>query len=71
MFPIFAIGPAIAVIAYLLLQFLLHATQRKTEPCLTESTFPFLDSAIGIAKQRGAYLVNLGYFSTCFVYDTG
>ncbi|KZM21372.1 Cholesterol 7-alpha-monooxygenase [Ascochyta rabiei] len=57
---ILAIGAAIAVIAYTALRFLLHATQSVREPRLVESRLPFLDSVIGIARQRADYLANLG-----------
>lgn len=60
----FGFGIAVAVITYLALQFLLHATQNEREPRLTESRFPFLDSAIGIVRQRSNYLVGIGYANT-------
>jgi hypothetical protein len=59
MHPIIAIGLAVLVATYLLLQLLLHITQSKREPRLLESTLPFLDSAIGIFKHRANYLASL------------
>ncbi|KAH6629053.1 cytochrome P450 [Boeremia exigua] len=56
---ILSIGAAIAIIAYLLLQLILHTTQDAREPRLVESKLPFCDSIIGIAKQRAGYLVGL------------
>jgi hypothetical protein len=61
MYPIFTASVAIAVIGYLVLQVLLHATQDKKEPPLVESSLPFLDPAMGIAIHRASYLVRLGY----------
>lgn len=58
---VLAVLAAITVVAYLLLQVLLHVTQHAREPRLVESKFPFLDSVIGIFRQRAEYLVNLGY----------
>jgi hypothetical protein len=57
--PLIAVAFAVAVIAYLTLQLVLHGTQSKKEPCLLETTVPFLDSAIGILRERASYLVNL------------
>ncbi|KAF1832832.1 cytochrome P450 [Decorospora gaudefroyi] len=59
MHPVVFICLEVAVIAYLALQFLLHGTQSKREPCLLETKVPFLDSAIGILRHRVNYLVNL------------
>jgi hypothetical protein len=57
--PLIAAAFAVAVIAYLTLQLVLHDTQSKKEPCLLETTVSFLDSAIGILRERASYLVNL------------
>ena len=58
---IFTVGAAVAIITYLSLQLLLYATQDAREPRLAESQLPFLDSVVGIAKQRAEYLVGLRY----------
>ncbi|KAF1850255.1 cytochrome P450 [Cucurbitaria berberidis CBS 394.84] len=59
MHPSLVVGFAVAIIAYLALQFLLHGTQSKREPCILETTVPFFDSAIGILRHRANYLSNL------------
>lgn len=53
---ILAVAIAVAAIAYLILQLVLHATQSKEEPCLLETRVPFLDSAIGILRHGASYL---------------
>ncbi|KAI0606697.1 Cytochrome P450 [Pyrenophora tritici-repentis] len=56
MYSILAATVAVAVIAYLILQVLLHGTQSKEEPCLLETRVPFFDSAIGILRHGAGYL---------------
>ena len=56
MYSILTTGIAVAVIIYLILQLLLHSTQSKEEPCLSETRVPFLDSAIGILRHGASYL---------------
>jgi hypothetical protein len=56
-----AIVFALAVIAYVGLQVILHATQNEREPNLLESKVPFFDSAIGILQHRANYLTNLRF----------
>jgi hypothetical protein len=64
MFSIFVVGAAVAGMVYLALQLILHVTQSEQEPRLVESTIPFLDSTIGIARERANYLTSLGYSNT-------
>ena len=52
---------ALAVIVYVGLKVILHATQDKREPNLLESKVPFFDSAIGILQHRANYLANLRF----------
>jgi hypothetical protein len=54
-----ALGLIAAVVAYVALQLLIHATQHKGEPRLLESKLPFFDSAIGILQHRANYLSKL------------
>ncbi|KAE8824005.1 hypothetical protein PTNB73_08963 [Pyrenophora teres f. teres] len=56
MYSILAVAIAVAVIAYLIPQLLLHGTQSKDEPCLLDTRVPFLDSAIGILRHGASYL---------------
>ena len=58
------VGAAVAIIIFLFLQFLLHATQSGREPRLAESKFPFIEPMIGIARWRAGYLTGLGYVNT-------
>ena len=57
--PYIAVALAATVVAYLALQLLLHGTQSKEEPCLLETSMPFLDFTIGILRERASYLANL------------
>jgi hypothetical protein len=57
--PLIAVTFAVAVIVYLTLQLVLYGTQNKKEPCLLETTVPFLDSAISFLRERASYLANL------------
>jgi hypothetical protein len=57
--PYIAVAFAVAVVAYVALQLLLHGTQSKEEPCLLETSVPFLNPAIGILRERASYLANL------------
>ncbi|KAF1935418.1 cytochrome P450 [Clathrospora elynae] len=59
MHTLLAVGVAIILFAYFILQALLHSTQNKREPRLLEFTVPFLDSAIGIMRHGASYLQNL------------
>jgi archaellin len=59
MHTLIAFGLIAAVVAYVALQLLIHATQHKGEPRLLESKLPFIDSAIGILKHRANYLSKL------------
>jgi hypothetical protein len=60
---IIAVSAAVLLILYLILQCLLHATQSTREPCLTESTMPFIGPVIGMAKHQARYLASLGYMT--------
>lgn len=55
-----AISATILFVLYLVLQCLLRITQSRREPCLTESTMPFIDPVIGMAKHQARYLGSLG-----------
>jgi hypothetical protein len=57
--PLIAVAFAVAVIAYLTFLLVLHGSQNKKEPCLLDTTVPFLDSAISILRERASYLVDL------------
>lgn len=59
-----AVGTAILIVLYLLLQCLLHVTQSTREPSLVESKVPFIDPVIGMAKYQAKYLASLGYVDT-------
>lgn len=70
MHPILAIGVAIIVIVYLVLQCLLYVTQSTREPRLTENDFPFVDPVLGMAKHQARYLASLGFVDTAFSEET-
>ena len=59
MYGTLVIGFAFVASSYVALLVLLHLTQGKTEPCLLESTLPFLDSALGIMRHRADYLAHM------------
>lgn len=61
MYNFLEISFTVVVIVYLALQFLHHGTQNRKEPCLTQTTIPFLDPLIGILRHRVNYLAGLRY----------
>jgi hypothetical protein len=56
--PLIVVVFAVAIVAYLALLLLLHATQSKKEPYLLGVTVPFFDSAFGILRERSSYLAD-------------
>lgn len=52
---------AAITLLYGALYIMLFLTQGKSEPCLLPVIIPFLDPAIGIAKDKVYYLVGLRY----------
>lgn len=54
-----ALGAIAVAIVYGTLYFCLYATQSKSEPRVIPVTLPFLDSTIGIARDKVGYLVGL------------
>lgn len=61
MHPIFALGFSLAMIIYLILQAMLHATQNKREPAMMKSNVPFFDTAIDMFRHRAKYWATLRY----------
>jgi hypothetical protein len=57
------------LIGYGILWAILHLTQGKKEPGLLPTRIPFLDPAIGIAREKVNYLVGLRYVSSHTLYS--
>ena len=51
----------VSAIVYGALHVMIHITQGKLEPSVLPTRFPFMDSAIGIARHKVNYLVHLRY----------